>query len=112
MVDGKHSLFVDTSGWIEVFGRNNDLHQRARDILAQARIRSRPIVTTNYIILEFISNAGKKCKLTREGLFLAFNEITKLRGIDIVHIDVEIHDAEIRRLSKWLDKKWSLVDAT
>lgn len=112
MVDGKHSLFVDTSGWIEVFGRDNDFHQRARDILIQARIRNRPIITTNYVIIEFISNACKKCKLSREGLFLAYEEITKLRGIDIVHINLEIHDAEISRLRKWLDKKWSLVDAT
>jgi len=112
MTDGKYSLFVDTSGWIEIFGKENALHQKARDILTQARVRNRPIVTTNYVVLEFISNGCKKCKLSREGLFLAYEEITKLRGIDIVHINVDIHDEEIRRLRKWLDKKWSLVDAT
>ena len=56
MTDGKYSLFVDTSGWIEIFGKENALHQKARDILTQARVRNRPIVTTNYVVLEFISN--------------------------------------------------------
>jgi uncharacterized protein len=112
MADGKHGLFVDTSGWIEVFGSDNPLHGKARDILAQATNRRRPIITTNYVIIELISNGCKKCHLSREGLFKAVREITKLRGIEIVHISAEIHNEEISRLSKWVDKKWSLVDAT
>ena len=112
MADGKHNLFVDTSGWIEVFGINEPLHNKAREILAHAVAQCRPIITTNYVITEFIGNGGKKCKLTRAGLFKAVDEITKLRGIEIVHISAEVHAEEISRLHKWLDKDWSLVDAT
>ena len=112
MAGGKHILFIDTSGWIEVFGRDLPFHKKARDILAQAVERGRPIVTTNYVIVEFIGHCGRKCKLYREGLFKAVDEITKLRGIRIVHISAEIHKEEIMRLRSWPDKTWSLVDAT
>ncbi len=112
MADGKHSLFVDTSGWIEIFGVDEPFHKKARDILAQAVGGRRPIITTNYVITEFVGNGCKKCKLSRAGLFKAVDEITKLRGIEIVHISAEIHAEEIARLRKWLDKDWSLVDAT
>lgn len=112
MADRKHSLFVDTSGWIEVFGKDAPLHKQARDILARAVRQRRLIITTNYVITEFIGNGCKKCRLNREGLFIAVDEITKLRGIEIVHISAEVHAEEIARLRKWLDKDWSLVDAT
>jgi uncharacterized protein len=112
MARGKHCLFVDTSGWIEVFGVNNPFHKKARDILAGAVGLKRPIITTNYVITEFIGNGCKKCRLNREGLFKAVDEITKLSGIEIVYISVVVHNEEVARLSKWLDKTWSLVDAT
>ena len=112
MAGGKHILFVDTSGWIEVFGTTLPYHKKARDILAQAVERQRPIITTNYVITEFIGNGCKKCKLSREGLFRAVDEITKLRGIKIVHISAEIHKEEIKHLRGMPDKIWSLVDAT
>lgn len=112
MAGGKHILFVDTSGWIEVFGKDSSLHQSARAILARAVDLRRPIVTTNYVITEFIGNGCKKCHLTREGLFKAVDQITKLRGIEIVFIKEEIHNEEIMHLRLWSDKTWSLVDAT
>lgn len=105
-------MFVDTSGWIEVFGKDSLMHQPARAILAQAVELQRPIITTNYVITEFIGNGCKKCRLTREGLFKAVDAITKLRGIEIVHISEEIHKEEIMHLRIWSDKTWSLVDAT
>src|SRR5260370_39809769 len=101
MAGGKHILFVDTSGWIEVFGKALPYHKKARDILAQAIERRRPIITTNYVITEFIGLGCKKCKLSREGLFKAVDEITKLRGIQIVYISAEIHEEEIMHLRSW-----------
>jgi len=80
--------------------------------LAQSVNLHRPIITTNYVITEFIGNGCKKCRLSRVGLFKAVDEITKLRGIEIVHISPEIHNEEIRHLRNWPDKTWSLVDAT
>jgi predicted nucleic acid-binding protein len=112
MASGKHILFIDTSGWIEVFGRDLPFHNKARDILTQAVERGRQIVTTNYVIVEFIGHGGKKCKLSREGLFKAVDEITKLRGIKIVYISEGIHKEEIMHLRGMPDKTWSLVDAT
>ena len=113
MASGKHCLFVDTSGWIEVFGLKRDLHQQAEDILFQAVERGRPIITTNYVIVEFIGNAQKKCGFyERRDLFKAYKEIRNLQGIQIVHINEKIHAEELTRLREWPDKGWSLVDAT
>jgi len=112
MVDGKRSLFVDTSGWIEVFGKDNPSHKRARIILARAEKERRKIITTNYIITEFIGNGEKKCRLNRLGLLKAIENIAKWPSIEIVHISQESHDLAIAFLGERLDKKWSLVDAT
>src|SRR6266851_9627565 len=113
MASGKHCLFVDTSGWIEVFGVKRDLHKQANDILIQALEKGRPIITTNYVIVEFIGTAQKKCGFYyREDLFKAYKEIRNLQGIEIVHINEKIHAEELTRLRNWPDKHWSLVDAT
>lgn len=58
---GKRRLFVDTSGWIEVFGKNNPFHEKAKKILIQAMKERRPIITTNYVITEFVGRGGKAC---------------------------------------------------
>jgi predicted nucleic acid-binding protein len=113
MPSGKNCLFVDTSGWIEVHGKKRDLHQQAEGILFQAVKKCRPIITTNYVIVEFIGNAQKKCGFyDRKDLFRAYLEIRNLLGIVIIHIDERIHTEELIRLRMQPDKGWSLVDAT
>lgn len=73
----------------------------------------RPIITTNYVIVEFIGNAQKKCGFyDRMDLFRAYLEIRNLQGIEIIHINQKIHNEELIRLRDWPDKGWSLVDAT
>lgn len=78
MVVGKNSLFVDTSGWIEVFGKKNPAHKKARDILVRAVRERRPIITTNYVITEFVGRGGKACRVNREELLKAVDEISHL----------------------------------
>lgn len=113
MASGKNCLFVDTSGWIEVFGLKRDLHQLAKEVLFQAINKGRPIITTNYVIVEFIGNGQKKCGFyERQDLFRAYKEIRNLQGIEIVHINEKIHTEELIHLREWPDKGWSLVDAT
>ncbi len=89
MVAGKYSLFVDTSGWIEVFRRNMPPDRSARDLLADAMKKRCPIITTNYVISEFIGRGGKACGLNRKSLLEAVEKILRFPNID-----------------------WSLVDAT
>jgi predicted nucleic acid-binding protein len=112
MVDGKRSLFVDTSGWIEVFGKNNPSHEMAESILARAQKERRPIITTNYVITEFVGKGGKSCRLTRRELFDVVDRISKLPGVEVIHIGKESHTFAITYLRGRLDKEWSLVDAT
>ena len=113
MATGRQCLFVDTSGWIEVHGKKLDLHQQAVNILFQAVKNRRPIITTNYVIVEFIGIAQKKCGFyDRQDLFRAYKEIRNLQGIEIIHINERIQKEELNRLRDWPDKDWSLVDAT
>jgi uncharacterized protein len=112
MVSGKRSLFVDTSGWIAVYGKNESSHEAARDAIIRAVKEHRPIITTNYIIAEFIGRAENACRLTREELLKAVDDISNLPRIEVIHISKESHDLAIVFLRARLDKKWSLVDAT
>lgn len=112
MIAGKRSLFVDTSGWIEVFVKSSPLHNKAREILEGAMRERCQIITTNYIIVEFIGRGGNARHLTRDVLFKAVDEILHLPGIEVVHIGEESHALAITFLRARLDKEWSLVDAT
>src|SRR5437588_4372187 len=112
MVAGKHSLFVDTSGWIEIFGKSNPSHKKANGILARAMKERRPIITTNYVISEFVGRGGKACRLTRQELLKAVETISNFPGVEVVHIGEERHALAITLLRGRLDKDWSLVDAT
>ena len=77
-VDSVYDLFVDTSGWIEIFGKAEPRHDEALEILIGALKASRPIITTNYIIAEFVGLGEKKCRLSREALLNAVDEIANL----------------------------------
>lgn len=112
MIVGKSSLFVDTSGWIEVFGKNNPFHEKAINLLARAMRERRLLITTNYVITEFVGRGGKACRLTRQELLKAVDEISKLPRVEVVHIGEESHAFAITFLRGRLDKDWSLVDAT
>jgi len=112
MVVGKRSLFVDTSGWIEIFGKNCSFHKEANGILARAMKERHPIITTNYVVTEFVGRGGKACRLTRQELLNAVDAIVNLPGVEVVHIGEESHALAITLLRGRLDKEWSLVDAT
>src|SRR6266699_1119399 len=99
------SLFVDTSGWIEVFGKNNPQHKKAREILDIVIDERRLIITTNYVIAEFVGRGGN-------ALVEVLDNILNLPNIKIEHIGVESHALAITLIRGRPDKDWSLVDAT
>jgi predicted nucleic acid-binding protein len=107
MIVGKSSLFVDTSGWIEVFGKNNPFHEKAINLLARAMRERRLLITTNYVITEFVGRGGKACRLTRQELLKAVDEISKLPRVEVVHIGEESHAFAITFLRGRLDKDWA-----
>src|SRR5207247_7845017 len=104
--------FVDTSGWIEVFGKNNPFHKEAREILELVIDEHRLIITPNYIIAEFIGRGSNACNLRRRELLAAVDNILDLPNIEVVHIGEKTHAVAITLLRNHLDKEWSLVDAT
>jgi len=112
VVVGMDSLFVDTSGWIEVFGKNEPRHEEALEIFSRALKVRRRIITTNYIISEYLGTDGKRCRLSRADLLSTVHRISNSPDIEVVHIGVKIHDVAITLLRNRLDKEWSLVDAT
>lgn len=112
VVVGMDSLFVDTSGWIEIFGKSEPLHDKATDIFTRALKVRRPIITTNYIINEYLGTDGKRCHLSRKDLLNTVNRISHSSDIEVVHIGEKSHLVAILLLRNRLDKEWSLVDAT
>ena len=112
MVVGEHILFVDTSGWIEVFGKNNPQHNDAIIYLDYAIQHHHVIVTTNYVIAEFVGRGENSCKMSRQALLDAVGSILILPNIEYVHVGEESHKAALTLLRNRLDKQWSLVDAT
>jgi predicted nucleic acid-binding protein len=50
-----NSVFVDTSGWANLFIKTEPAHQYAVEWFTQARQQKYLMVTSNYIVLELVA---------------------------------------------------------
>ena len=108
----KSSLFVDTSGWAYLVDRRTALHHDVQTIYQQAIARQRLLVTTNYIITEFVALLTSRSRISRQQIIMFVDALKAVPQVEIIHINTEL-DAEAWMLLKnRTDKEWSLVDAS
>ena len=108
----KNSLFIDTSGWAYLADRSTVLHRNVQTIYQQAIARQRILVTTNYIIAEFVALMTSRSRISRQQIVQFVDALKVAPQVEIIHINTEL-DAEAWKLLKNRDdKEWSLVDAS
>jgi uncharacterized protein len=107
-----NKVFVDTSGWANLFISSDSYHQQTIEWFSQARQRRIELVTTNYIITELIALLQSPLRVSRPRLFEYVDSIKKADYVSEVYISATIHAEAYALLKERLDKEWSLVDAT
>ena len=61
----KNSVFVDTSGWANLFIKTEPAHQQAVQWFTKAREQKYLMVTTNYIVLELVTLLNSPLRVPR-----------------------------------------------
>src|SRR5947208_16994729 len=105
-------LFIDTSGWAYYLDRQDPFHSVVVNLVKQAVIQRRRLVTTNYVITELVALLSNRYHQPRQQVIKAINAIKKDALVEVVHIERAIDDEAWALLEARLDKEWSLVDAS
>ena len=108
----RSSLFVDTSGWAYLFDRNSDFHRDVQTLYQQALGRNRLLVTTNYVIAELIALLSSRSRISREQIIAFVDALKAASHVEIIHIDTSLNATAWALLKPYIDKEWSLVDAS
>jgi uncharacterized protein len=108
----RSSLFVDTSGWAYLFDRNSDFHRDVQTLYQQALARNRLLVTTNYVIAELVALLSSRSRISREQIIAFVDALKTTPHVEIIHIDTSLDAMAWTLLKSYIDKAWSLVDAS
>lgn len=100
------NLFLDTSGLLCAHDENDFRNKTAVEYFRSAH----RIVTTNYVLTEFVPLSQKRGHDRAE--FLSYlNDLLLIPRLQLVWIDEAQHAAAMQLLQNRLDKKFSLCDA-
>lgn len=108
----RSSLFVDTSGWAYLFDRNSDFHQDVQLVYQQAIARNRLLVTTNYILAELVALLSSRSRISRQKIIAFVDALKTTPHVEVIHIDTNLDASAWVLLKTYIDKEWSLVDAS
>ena len=103
-------LFADTSGFGNLADPTQAFHSLAASLYRAARIQNRRVVTTNYVLAELVALLTSPLRFPRASIVAFIDDLQTSPYVEIVHVDVLLHDAAWQLLKSRKDKEWSLVD--
>ena len=102
------TTLVDTAAWIALVNTRDELHDRAKDKMAELRRDNVALVTTEFILLE-VANAF--CALAWRGKAVKLiNGLRSLPNLKIIEADSSLLSDGWNLYCSRLDKEWSLTD--
>ncbi len=106
----KAGLFIDTSGFYALLVKNDDRHERAKTILAQAAKEKQRFMTSDYVLDE----TATLLRARGLGHLIApfFDNIFASQACSIVWMDHELFMKARLFFLKHDDKSWSFTDCT
>ncbi|MBD0304003.1 MAG: type II toxin-antitoxin system VapC family toxin [Tolypothrix sp. T3-bin4] len=107
-----NKVFVDTSGWANLFVATESYHEQAKQCFQKARLQNQEMVTTNYVVIELVALLNSPLRIPRPQLFKYVDAVKSASYINLIHIDAAIDAAAWNLLKTREDKAWSLVDNT
>ncbi|MGH9943887.1 MAG: type II toxin-antitoxin system VapC family toxin [Pyrinomonadaceae bacterium] len=99
-------MLLDTSGLLCVYDENDYRHAQAAAYFRVAR----QMVTTNYVLAEFVALAHVR-RISRRGALRFLTDLRAAPSVQVVWVQAELHDAAMILLHAQLDKTYSLCDA-
>ena len=103
-------IFVDTSGWVALFVKNDKNHKKAVSIFEDIKNSKTPIYTSDYCLDETITTImlrGGHRQSVFAGEALFSSEIIK-----IVHVSPDYIQSAWELYQKYKDKEFSFTDVT
>ncbi len=100
-----NQIFVDTSGWANLFIATESYHNQAKQWFLQSRQQNDQLITSNYVISELVALFYSPLRVPRPQLFQYIEAITTASYVTEIHIDLTIHDQAWQLLKNRPDKK-------
>lgn len=107
-----NSLFIDTSGWANIFIASENYHLAAQQHFLNAFQAQKLIITTNYIVAELVALLQSPLRIPRRTIFQTIDSIRHSNRIQVIHIEAAIDESAWKLCKNRPDKAWSLVDCT
>ncbi|WP_420641153.1 type II toxin-antitoxin system VapC family toxin [Candidatus Leptofilum sp.] len=104
------NLFVDSSGWIALFGDRDKFHQRAVDAYRSLKNQRLNLLTTDYVFDETVTFLQK-----HYGTVVAQKcgeAILNTPYINLLYLDNEVWQAAWEMFQAYADKQWAFTDCT
>lgn len=106
------AVFVDTAGWAEPVLQNTPDHACMAAYADQLFASHRPLVTTNYVIVELVALLTSRAHgMPRPDLIRYINKVTSMPWLRTILIDEATHAEAWALLERMTDKEWSFTDA-
>lgn len=102
-------IFADTSFWVALILRRDPLYMRARTLLTQLS-KNIKIVTSEFVLLEFLNHFSGYGELEREKAIAAWKDICHSTQIKVIPGTTILFAHAASMYEKSSDKKWSLTD--
>jgi len=99
-------MFLDTSGLFCVY----DVRDRRQPVAANHYRQAQQIVTTNYVLTEFVALAHAR-GVGRANALKILRDLAGVPRVEVVWVDERLHEAAMILLEARLDKSYSLCDA-
>lgn len=105
-------VFADTSGWAEFLVQTTPYHLLAKRLMQQWRTQGTRVMTTNYVLVELISLLTSPLKVPRPQQIKIIETLQTATWVEIIHIDLTLHEEAWQLFSQRPDKDWSLTDCS
>ncbi|MGI8642163.1 MAG: type II toxin-antitoxin system VapC family toxin [Pyrinomonadaceae bacterium] len=99
-------MFIDTSGWLCLYHKDEPEHSEAVELYQNAAVR----LTTSYVLAEFVPLAQVRGFPRAQNLEFT-QRILDSAEIEIIWIDEILHRQAVALLQERADKTYSLCDA-
>ena len=104
----KEPVLVDTWAIIALSNNRDAMHQRVTEISQQLTDEGRPLVTTDWILAEFLGFAARPPN--HEAAVRVVDRLRQSAWIEVVPATREQWEEGFQLYGERLDKSWSLVD--
>ena len=103
-------LFVDTSGWVALFGKNDKYHQDAARIYGDIKKTGAVIYTSDYVLDETITTIRMNSNFHQS--MVAMNAILESQMTTIIYINPDFFNKSTQLYQKYKDHPFSFTDIT